>query len=313
MKYTFGVSSKNVVPEAPALTQAPSDTVEAASQSSSPDTTRYEESALIPSGTYIMGLTDEDPLSLQSAGRKRVTVSSFFIEQYEVTNAEYREYLSGLSPDQRRERLPDSTAWGEARTQESWNAYFRSDYYANYPVVAVTWNEARAYCEAQDKRLPTEAEWEYAARAGHLGRVYPWEGLNTLDQDGDYLANFNPSEGYASDGYAFTAPVDAFPSNSWGLYNVAGNVAEWTRDAYTPSYDNLSDFNPLHEDGDEPRHVVRGGAWNSNASFIGVGMRDTQPKEEASADVGFRCAREAVRLERKPASRDTTESGNVQE
>jgi formylglycine-generating enzyme required for sulfatase activity len=267
-----------------------------------PDTSRYKQAIKVPSGTYILGLAAEDPLSLQNAGRKRVTVSSFYIDQYEVTNAEYREYLSQLSPEERREKMPDSTVWEEARMQENWEAYFKSDYYSDYPVLAVTWNEAQAYCKAQDKRLPTEAEWEYAARGGHIGRVYPWEGMSTRNEEGDYLANFNPPEGYTADGYAFTAPVDAFPPNDWGLYNVAGNVAEWTLDAYTPSYDNISDFNPRYRDEDESRRVVRGGAWNSDSFSIGVGVRDAQPRDTASVSVGFRCVRDVGVLDQEKNS-----------
>ena len=320
LKINFGGFSENVAPPRsfPTPTSPGEETAvrpetpdSETAQPSERDTSRLAEAVLVPSGAFILGLTDEDPLSLQNAGRKRVTVSSFYIDQYEVTNAEYRNYLSELSPEQRRERLPDSTAWSDARTQASWEAYFRSDYYADYPVVAVTWTEARAYCQAQGGRLPTEAEWEYAARGGHIGRVYPWEGLSTRDEDGNYRANFNPPEGYAEDGYAFTAPVGAFPTNDWGLYNMSGNVAEWTGDAYTPSYDNLSDFNPQHRDEGEERRVVRGGAWNSNATFIGVGMRETQPKEEASADIGFRCVQDAVSLRRQGTNQNTTEGGNT--
>lgn len=281
-------------------------------QRQQPEAPRFEKAVQVPSSSFIIGLTDEDPLSLQNAGRKRVTVSSFYIDQYEVTNAEYRSYLSELYPEKRQERLPDSTAWSDARTQASWGVYFRSDYYADYPVAAVTWDEARSYCQAQGMRLPTEAEWEYAARGGNIGRVYPWEGLSTQNEDGEYLANFNPPEGYASDGYAFSAPVDAFPSNDWDLYNVSGNVAEWTGDAYTPSYDNLSDFNPKYRDEDEKRRVIRGGAWNSDAMFIGVGMRDTQREDEASVDIGFRCAQDAVSLNRPGTTQDTTETGNLE-
>ena len=328
VKYTFGGSSRNVVPDPPpAITQSSQDSVKTspdsmgmASKTPSPSETsrsdtsekeEHEESVLIPSGSFIMGLTDEDPLSLQNAGRKRITVSSFYIEQYEVTNAEYRDYLSELSPEKRRKRLPDSTAWSKARTQESWDAYFRSDYYADYPVVAVTWTEAQAYCQAQNMRLPTEAEWEYAARGGHVGRVYPWNGLSTQNAEGEYLANYSPPGGYSADGYAFTAPVDAIPQNGWNLYNVAGNVAEWTRDAYTSSYDNLSDFNPYHQDEDEPRHVIRGGAWNSNATFISVGMRDTQPQDEASIDVGFRCVQEVTDPKNKKVATGAGEIGRT--
>lgn len=268
------------------------------SEAAQPDTTHQGESVRIPSGTFIMGLTDADPLSLQNAGRKRVTVSSIYVDQHEVSNADYRQYLEQLSPEERSERLPDSTAWTEARSQESWETYFRSDFFSDYPVLGVTWAEAQAYCEAQNKRLPTEAEWEYAARGGFLGRIYPWAGISTRGSEGDYLANFNPSEGYAADGYAFTAPVDAFPPNNWGLYNVAGNVAEWTQDAYTPSYDPLSDFNPHFVDENEPRRVVRGGAWNANTFSIGVGVRDSQPRDEASVSIGFRCVQDIGVLER---------------
>jgi len=253
---------------------------------------RYEGMTQVTSGSFIMGLTDEDPLSLQNSGRKRVTVSAFYVDTYEVTNAEYRAFLAELSDDERDEFLPDSTAWEDARTSESWDAYFRSDFYADYPVVAVSWRQAQAYCQAQNKRLPTEAEWEYAARAGHIGRVYPWEGLDVRNDNGAFLANYKPEGGYAADGYAFTAPVDAFPPNDWGIYNMAGNVSEWTFDTYTPSYEALSDFNPRYQDEESSRRVVRGGAWNSSAFFIGVGVRDAHPAEEASASIGFRCARE---------------------
>jgi len=331
LKVNFGGFSDDVAPPVPEPVATESSTNGTSSQSETsrpvadtgtppsiapqpPEATKsskFEESVRVPSGSFIMGLTDEDPLSLQNSGRKRVTVSSFYIDQYEVTNAEYRSFLEGLSPEKRKEMLPDSTAWSDARTQASWEAYFRSDYYANYPVVAVTWEEAQAYCEAQGGRLPTEAEWEYAARSGRTGRVYPWEGLSTRNEDGEYLANFNPPEGYAEDGYAFTAPVDDIPQNEWNLYSMAGNVAEWTGDAYTPSYDNLSDFNPKYRNENEKRRVVRGGAWNSNATFIGVGMRETQPKEEASVSVGFRCVREVRGLNEKNVTTDTEAVDNA--
>jgi len=315
LKVSFGGDSGDEPSEEAEPSRDSSATVEKPpNEPSYPDTSRYEESIKVPSGTFIMGLAAEDPLSLQKAGRKRVTISSFYIDQYEVTNGEYREYLSQLSPEKRTERMPDSTAWNRARMQENWEVYFRSDYYSKYPVLAVSWKEARAYCKAQNKRLPTEAEWEYAARANHLGRVYPWEGMSTRGQDGDYLANYKPPDGYTADGYAFTAPVDAFPPNNWGLYNVAGNVAEWTQDAYTPSYENISDFNPRYQDEEEPRRVVRGGAWNSDSFSIGVGARDTQRKDKPSVSIGFRCVRDVGVLgqEKKPDSSTGTQN-DVQE
>jgi len=252
----------------------------------------------LPDGSFIMGLTDEDPLDIQNAGRKKVTVSSFYIDRFEVTNEEYRSFINDLSEDERENRLPDSTAWSEAASGANWETYFYGSERSDYPVVAVTWNDARAFCRWEDKRLPTEAEWEYAARAGRVGGVYPWAGFSPRDPQGRYLANFNPGrQGQAADGYAFTAPVGSYPPNRWGLHDVAGNVAEWVRDAYTPSYSSLSGLDPVYTDSEEDRRVVRGGSWNSNAFQIGVGVRDVQPKDEASARIGFRCAADVSSIE----------------
>ena len=243
---------------------------------------------LVPDGTFIMGLFDEDPLQLQQAGLKRVTVSSFYVDKYEVSNREYRAWAereSGMEPD------PE--AWTNAGSVVAWESYYGSAAFADYPVVAVTWNQAQSYCEGQGGRLPTEAEWEYVARSGRAGAIYPWNGPEPRASNGGYLANYNPGRGgYAADGYAFTAPVAAFPSTPWGVYNISGNVAEWTLDNNSPSYSNLTDFNPRYESEDETSRIVRGGSWDSDAFFIGVGVRTSQEEDEASIYTGFRCVRE---------------------
>jgi formylglycine-generating enzyme required for sulfatase activity len=255
----------------------------------------------LPDGTFIMGLTDEDPFDMQTAGRRRVTVSAFYIDRFEVTNAEYREYLQSLSPGEREGALPDSTAWTSSASRADWSTYFYGSNYDDYPVVSVTWEEAKDYCEDESKRLPTEAEWEYAARAGRVGGVYPWSGFSPRDAFGRYLANFNPGrQGQAADGYAFTAPVGSFPPSRWGIHDVAGNVAEWVEDTYAPTYANLSDLDPVYrgtEDSEETRKVVRGGAWDSNAFRIGVGFRDMQEAEQGSPRIGFRCAADVSQVE----------------
>lgn len=252
----------------------------------------------LPDGSFIMGLTDEDPLDIQNAGRKRVTVSSFYIDRFEVTNKEYRNFLSELSGDRRDARLPDSTAWDESVSRANWKTYFYGSERGNYPVVAVTWSDAKEYCKWDGKRLPTEAEWEYAARAGRVGGVYPWGGFSPRNPQGKFLANFNPGrQGQAADGYAFTAPVGSYPPNKWGLHDVAGNVAEWVEDAYTPSYSPLSGLDPVYKDPDENRRVVRGGSWASTAFQIGVGVRNFQDKDEASPRIGFRCAADISSIE----------------
>ena len=252
----------------------------------------------LPDGSFIMGLTDEDPLDIQNAGRKKVTVSSFYVDRFEVTNEEYRNFLDDLSGQEREQRTPDSTAWSGSASNANWRTYFYGSERSDFPVVAVTWEDAKAYCKWDGKRLPTEAEWEYAARAGRVGGVYPWAGFSPRDPQGRYLANFNPGrQGQASDGYAFTAPVGSYPPNRWGLHDVSGNVAEWVEDAYTPSYSALSGLDPVYRDSEENRRVVRGGSWSSNAFQIGVGVRGVQPKDEASARIGFRCAADISSIE----------------
>lgn len=252
----------------------------------------------LPDGSFIMGLTDEDPLDIQNAGRKKVTVSSFYIDRFEITNKEYRDFVSDLSGEERESRLPDSTAWDESVSRANWKTYFYGSERSDYPVVAVTWKDAKEFCKWEGKRLPTEAEWEYAARAGRVGGVYPWAGFSPRDPQGRYLANFNPGrQGQAADGYAFTAPVGTYPPNKWGLHDVAGNVAEWVEDAYTPSYSALSGLDPVYKDPEEDRRVVRGGSWASNAFQIGVGVRNYQPKDQASSRIGFRCAADISSIE----------------
>ncbi len=252
----------------------------------------------LPDGSFIMGLTDEDPLDIQNAGRKKVTVSSFYIDRFEVTNQEYRDFVSDLSGEERESRLPDSTAWDESVSRANWKTYFYGSERSDFPVVAVTWQDAKEFCEWEGKRLPTEAEWEYAARAGRVGGVYPWAGFSPRDPQGRYLANFNPGrQGQAADGYAFTSPVGTYPPNRWGLHDVAGNVAEWVEDAYTPSYSALSGLDPVYEDSEEDRRVVRGGSWASNAFQIGVGVRDFQQMDQPSSRIGFRCAADVSSIE----------------
>ena len=191
---------------------------------------------LVPDGTYTMGLIEEDPLGHQTQGFKRVTVSSFFIDKFEVTNMQFRQWLQGLAPSAREAMTPDSMAWQDAGGRANFQSYFLGQAYNDYPVVAVTWDQANAYCQGQGKRLPTEAEWEYVARSGVSGGIYPWPGQSPQAPNGGYYANYNPGRaGYAADGYAFTAPVGAFPSSPWGIFNMSGYVAEWTLDAYNPT------------------------------------------------------------------------------
>jgi formylglycine-generating enzyme required for sulfatase activity len=251
---------------------------------------------LIPGGEFIMGLNDEDPLGIQPSGSIRMTVNAYWMDQTEVTNKQYRAFLNSLDTERRDEMLPDSVAW----TREigvPWSVYFRDEAYEDYPVTCVTWHQAKAYAEWAGKRLPSEVEWEYAARSGVSGRIYPWDGIYSRDPyNGLHMANFAPDGNHAVDGFVITSPAGTFPPNNFRLFDMAGNVAEWCEDAYFPSYKILKQaaqnlITPKYQNQNEPRKIVRGGSWASDAFFIGVGVRDYRPSKSASPRVGFRCVK----------------------
>lgn len=257
----------------------------------------YGDMVGLPDETYIIGLTDEDPYGAQAAGRREITVSAFYIDRFEVTNEEYRQFVA----EQGEQHAPRAEAWGSGEAaQNQMENYFRSSSRSNYPVVGITWDDAKAFCEWDGRRLPTEAEWEYAARSGRTGAIYPWRGISATDARGRYLANFAPSEGRARTGYAFTAPVGSYPPSRWGIHDIAGNVAEWIEDAYTPTYDDFpvtTDTPVVRGDSDNNRRVVRGGSWASSTFEIGVGVRDYANKDEASTQIGIRCAADPIQVE----------------
>lgn len=274
-----------------------------------PDST-LTNMVLLPGGEFIMGLNDEDPLGIQPAGNVRIAVSNFYLDQYEVTNKQYRAFLDALTPEDRQEMLPDSLAWAR-EIGVAWASYFWSEGYNDYPVVCVNHRQAQRFAEWAGKRLPTEAEWEYAARSGVSGRIYPWDGIYSRNNvTGEIMANFAPDGDMAADGFVITSPVGVFPPNNFRLYDIAGNVAEWTQDAYFPSYKVLKRglnqlVTPSYVNPTETRKIVRGGSWASDEFFIGVGVRDYRFETATSPRVGFRCAMDNTNpLKRVLARRD---------
>ena len=254
------------------------------------------EMVLLPGGEYIIGLNDEDPLGIQPSGNVRMSVNAFWMDRTEVTNSQYWAFLKSLDRVERQEMMPDSLAW----TREvgvPWSVYFRDEAYAHYPVTCVNWHQAKAYAKWAGKQLPSEVEWEYAARSGISGRIYPWDGINAQHpRTGEYMANFAPGNDFAADGYVLPAAVGTFLPNNFRLYDMAGNVAEWCEDAYFPSYKilkaNLSSLvTPRYRNENEPRKIVRGGSWASGEFFIGVGVRSYRISKQASPRVGFRCVK----------------------
>lgn len=207
---------------------------------------------------------------------------------------------------------PDTTVWVKDFNY-SYNDPMHQDYfyhqsYGDYPVVGVTWGQANAFCNWRTKkknnyqksrkkgtlvpdfRLPTEAEWEYAARGGLEFATYPWGTGSTTSDRGCFLANFKPVRGnYAVDGALYTVEAKSYNANDYGLYNMAGNVSEWTNTAYNlSSYYMASTMNPNVEDRKNKRKIVRGGSWKDVAYYLEVASRDFEYADTARSYIGFR-------------------------
>ncbi|MCD4698243.1 MAG: SUMF1/EgtB/PvdO family nonheme iron enzyme [Bacteroidales bacterium] len=215
---------------------------------------------------------------------------------------------------------PDTLVWlydysysfNEPLTQK----YFYHPAYDNYPVVGVNWKQAKAFCvwrtqiknsflsrkggtsNVHDYRLPTEAEWEWASRGGHDFNPYPWGGPYTRNDKGCFLGNYKPLRGnYTDDGGATPIIVAHYPANDWGLFDMAGNVAEWTSDAFDESSYNFTwDLNPHYQynaDENDPavlkRKVVRGGSWKDIGHYMQVASRSYEYQDTAKSYIGFRC------------------------
>lgn len=207
---------------------------------------------------------------------------------------------------------PDTTVWVKdfnySYNDPMHNKYFYHQSYGDYPVVGVTWGQAKAFCHWRTKkkndflrtkknaesvpnfRLPTEAEWEYAARGGLEFATYPWGTGGTTSDRGCFLANFKPVRGnYAVDGALYTVEAKSYNANDYGLYNMAGNVAEWTNTAYNlSSYYMASTMNPNVEDRRNKRKIIRGGSWKDVAYFLEVSSRDYEYADTARSYIGFR-------------------------
>jgi formylglycine-generating enzyme required for sulfatase activity len=242
-----------------------------------------EQMVLIPAGTFEMGSesgdTAESPVHT-------VHLDDYYIDVYEVTNGSYKACVDAMVCAQPHPR----------RASSDINfAHYWSSTYDNYPVIYVSWKDANTYCEWREARLPTEAEWEKAARGGLEGTLYPWG--NTFDGS---LANFcdsncpkesaNPD---FDDGYAVTAPVGSYSPNGYGLYDMVGNVSEWVADWYAEDYYRTlpADVrNPLGPDTGSFR-VMRGGSWYYQADWLGVANRTYAAANYTFDGVGFRCAR----------------------
>jgi len=229
----------------------------------------------IPAGCFDMGdvygggESDEEPVH-------EVCISAFRMDVREVMNQEYEACVVA----------------GACTAPSDSSSYTRPTYYGHYvfddyPVIHVDWFQATAYCEWAGKRLPTEAEWEYAARGGLDGARFPW-GNTITGTDANFL---DSGDNWDND----TSPVIRFPANGYGLYDVAGNVWEWVNDWYSPGYYQDCVDGGIVKDPPGPKtgtwRGMRGGSWYDIKDYLRVSQRGDYDPGLDNANLGFRCAR----------------------
>ncbi|MCC5920578.1 MAG: gliding motility lipoprotein GldJ [Cyclobacteriaceae bacterium] len=319
----------------------------------------------IEGGRAVLGSFEEDIMHSRDNVKRTVTIASFYMDETEVANIHWLEYLDYIKKDSTdafyRSALPDTTVWVKdlAFNDQYVDHYLRYPGFRFYPVVGVSWRQANDYskwrtdmvnlslAEEADMdvfdeggrirlesgavlpsfRLPTEAEWEYAAQA-QIGtqwldenqthqRLYPWDGHATRNpygkRMGNFLANFKRGRGdYAgiagklNDGAMVTGWIYEYPPNDYGLYNMAGNVNEWVQDLYRPlSFQDFEDLNPIRRDDTRDKsdnyneersllaqnvRVYKGGSWRDVAYWLSPGTRRYLEEDSATSHIGFRCA-----------------------
>jgi formylglycine-generating enzyme required for sulfatase activity len=247
------------------------------------------EMVYVPAGEFLMGFGERDAEAIRAIGpdaefsvegekpQHKVFLDAFYIDKHEVTNTRYRKCVeAGIC-----NAPSDTTYYGDAD-------------YAQHPVVYVSWYDADAYCRWAGKRLPTEAEWEKAARGDEK---YTWPWGNTFDGNRVNFCDKNCPEWWkhvsADDGYAHTTPVGTYPTGAspYGALDMAGNVWEWVADWYDPGYYSQSPTqNPPGPDSGSDK-VVRGGSWRNGFTDIRAGYRYRFVSTLHGEDLGFRCAR----------------------
>jgi len=274
-------------------------------------------------GAFLMGSDDRRFPDDGEGPVRRVTVAAFAIASYAVSNLQFGEFVrhTGYTTDAERcgwsfvfeGLLPDAAKRASANraAETPWWIAMLHAYWAqpegphstilerlDHPVVHISWNDAKAYCEWSRTRLPTEAEWELAARGGLEQATFPWG--DELTPGGEHRCNIwqgkFPDLNTVEDGYPGTAPVHAFAPNGHGLFNVAGNVWEWCEDTFSPRYHQVTGCeNPFH-DAPAPARSLRGGSFLCHDSYCNryrVSARSSNTPDSSASNLGFRVARSA--------------------
>ena len=272
-------------------------------------------------GRFLMGTEDDEGFPADGEGPIReVTIDPFYIDRYPVTNTQFAEFIKatgyrteaeqfgwsfvfqGHIPKDRFTEIVDTTVpslnwWCKVNGADWQHPEGPHASIANRlttPVVHISHSDALAYCRWANKRLPTEAEWEYAARGGLEQQTYPWG--NELTPNGVFLCNTwqgeFPNIDTAEDGYSAPSPVDAFPANGYGLYSVSGNAWEWCADWFHPSWHlTATRTNPIGPPNGTQR-LMKGGSYLCHKSYCNryrVAARTSNTPDSATTNITFRC------------------------
>ena len=247
--------------------------------------------AMIPAGEFDMGSNDIES-SIDEKPIHSVYIDAFYMDKHPVTNAQYREFVDA-NPQWRIHRWLNNYNFRKYQDSDYLKNWFRGSYPTgkdDHPVIWVSWYAAMAYAQWVGKRLPTEAEWEKAARGGLSGQIYPWG--NIIDKR---WANFDKR-------VAETTPIGKYPPNGYGLHDMAGNVSEWYLDEWDKNFYKFSEsHNPVSGGSIESiienvtksktSRVVRGGSWYSSEQEARVSNRDCLVPWKTKSLIGFRCVR----------------------
>ncbi len=255
------------------------------------------EMVTIPSGSFMMGDNKEEGQVFELPVHE-VTINSFKISKYEITNAEYCKFLNSEGNQEEGGVYWIKLGQDWSQIEESNNVYQPKEGYANHPVIGVTWYGARAYCEWKGGRLPTEAEWEYAARGTLEGKRFPRGETISHSTNGDeqacysakpsdYSYDVSPTEGLYQGIYG-AIEVGSFAANGYGLCDMSGNVWEWCNDWFSFDYYETSPSDNPQGPSDGDHRVLRGGSWGDLAIFCRVTYRDFCVPTFCNNFVGFR-------------------------